>query len=64
MNLKTLLDTAPWDWPRDAANTFRNTLIDRRADESDRLIAAELAGYSTVINDDLADAHAPKALPR
>jgi hypothetical protein len=56
MNLKTLLDTPPWDWPRDAVKTFRNALIDRRANESDRLIAAELAGDFTVISDDLADA--------
>jgi hypothetical protein len=56
MDLKTLLDTPPWDWPRDAAKTFRNALIDRHANESDRLIAAELAGDFTVISDDLADA--------
>jgi hypothetical protein len=34
---------------------FRKILIDQRADESDRLVAAELAGDFTVINDDLAD---------
>ena len=33
---------------------FRKTLIDRRADESDRLIAAELAGDTIVMNDDMA----------
>jgi hypothetical protein len=56
MNLKTMLDTPPWDWPRDAAKTIRNALIDRRANASNRLIAAELAGDFTVISDDLADA--------
>src|SRR5580704_8565810 len=56
MDLKTLLDTPPWDWPRDAGRTFRKILIDHRATESDRLAAAELAGDFTVINDDLADA--------
>lgn len=35
---------------------FQTILNDRRARESDRLVAAELAGDSTVINDDLADA--------
>src|SRR6266851_7949939 len=55
MDLKTLLDTPPWDWPRDAGRMFRKILIDQRADESDRLVAAELAGDFTVINDDLAD---------
>jgi hypothetical protein len=33
---------------------FQKTLIDQRGDESDRLVAAELAGDFTVINDDLA----------
>ena len=55
MDLKTLLDTPPWDWPTDAGRMFQKILIDQRADESDRLVAAELAGDFTVINDDLAD---------
>jgi hypothetical protein len=54
MDLKTLLDIPPWDWPRDAGRTFRKILIDRGANQSDRLLAAELAGDFTVINDDLA----------
>ena len=54
MDLKTLVDTPPWYWPRDAGRTFQKILIDRRANESDRLVAAELAGDLTVINDDLA----------
>jgi hypothetical protein len=56
MELKTLLDTPPWDWPRDAENIFEQTLIDDRANELERLVAAELAGDLTVINDKLADA--------
>jgi hypothetical protein len=56
MDLKTLLDTPPWDWPRDAGSMLLKTLVDQRANESDRLVAAELAGDFTVINDDLADA--------
>jgi hypothetical protein len=56
MDLKTLLDTPPWDWPQNAGKQFKRVLLDPRADGSDRLIAAELAGYSTAINDDLADA--------
>jgi hypothetical protein len=55
MDLKTLLDTPPWDWPTDAGNMFQKILADRRANESDRLVAVELAGDLTVINDDLAD---------
>jgi hypothetical protein len=54
MDLKTLQDTPPWDWPRDAGKRFQKVLVNRRAPESDRLIAAELAGDSTVINDELA----------
>jgi hypothetical protein len=56
VDLKTLIDTPPWDWPRDAGKMFQKILNDRRSQESDRLMAAELAGDSTVINDDLADA--------
>ena len=56
MNLKTLLETPPWEWPIDAGQTFRKILADQRADESDRLVAAELAGDLVVINDDLAEA--------
>ena len=56
MDLKTLQDTPPWDWPRDAGKKFQEILIDHQANETDRLIAAELAGCLTVINDQLADA--------
>jgi hypothetical protein len=55
MDLKTFLDTPPWDWPRDAGRTFWRILVDQRASESDRLVAAELAGDFTVINNDLAE---------
>jgi hypothetical protein len=55
MDLKILLDTPPWEWPRDAGKRFQEILIDRRANESDRLVAAELAGDLTVINDELTD---------
>ena len=56
MDLKALQDTPPWDWPRDAGKKFQEILIDHQANETDRLIAAELAGDLTVINDQLADA--------
>src|SRR6202795_3179071 len=55
MDLKTLQDTPPWDWPRDAGERFQEVLIDRRANESDRLAAAELAGDLVVMNDELAE---------
>jgi hypothetical protein len=55
MDLKAFLDTPPWDWPTDAGRTFGRILADQGASESDRLVAAELAGDLTVINNDLAD---------
>uniref|UniRef100_Q01VL1 PBS lyase HEAT domain protein repeat-containing protein n=1 Tax=Solibacter usitatus (strain Ellin6076) TaxID=234267 RepID=Q01VL1_SOLUE len=54
MDLKLLQDTPPWDWPPDAAKVFKKTLLDRKADAADRLIAAEMAGNMVAINDDLA----------
>jgi hypothetical protein len=56
IDLKILQDTPPWDWPLDAGKTFLQFLTDPRASESDRLIAAELAGDYVVINDELAEA--------
>jgi uncharacterized protein (UPF0147 family) len=56
MDLKTLQDTPPWDWPSDAGKKFQKILIDRQANENDRLIAARLAGDLTVMNNELADA--------
>jgi hypothetical protein len=56
MDLNLLRDTPPWDWPKDVRKTFLNLLKDRLAPPSDRLIAAELAGDFTAINDDLAHA--------
>jgi len=55
-DLKALLDTPPWDWPSDAGRIFHKILTDSNASESDRLIAARLAGDFTVINDALSDA--------
>ena len=56
MDLNLLRDTPPWDWPKDVRKTFLNLLKDRLAPPSDRLIAADLAGDFTAINDDLAHA--------
>jgi hypothetical protein len=55
MKLKTFTDTPPWEWPEDADKIFLEALRNDQADESERLLAAELAGDSTVINDELAD---------
>ncbi len=56
MHLNTLLKTPPWEWPQDAGELILETLVDKQAKEPDRLIAAELAGESVVINDALAGA--------
>jgi hypothetical protein len=56
MNLKTLKDTPPWEWPEGAGKLFLSIFRDDKAKESDRVVAAELAGDYTVINDELANA--------
>ncbi len=56
MDLKVLKDAAPWDWPKDADRVLLEILGDERADETERLLAAELAGCFTVVNDELAGA--------
>lgn len=56
MDIKTLKETPPWEWPSDAGKTLMKVLRNHRADASDRLVAAEMAGDSTVINDELAEA--------
>jgi len=55
MDLKTLLDTPPWDWPRDTGKILQKILSDGRAEESDRVAAAQLAGNLVVIDDEVAD---------
>lgn len=55
MDMKTLKHTPPWEWPKDVGKIFLGILRDERAAESDRLLAAELAGDYTAINDELAD---------
>jgi len=56
MNIMNLNDIPPWEWPPNADKMFLDILQDDRADGSERLLAAELAGDSTVICDELADA--------
>ena len=53
MDVKTLYDTPPWDWPDGANTVFLGILLDGQAAESDRLLAAELAGNFTVIDEEL-----------
>jgi len=56
MDLKTLENMPPWEWPEDAGALFLETLRNEQADEEDRLLAAELGGDYVVINDELAEA--------
>lgn len=56
MNIMTLKDIPPWEWPSNADQIILETLCDEKASESDRLLAVELAGDSTVICDELAEA--------
>jgi hypothetical protein len=52
----TLKDIPPWEWPPNADKVILEVLDDDRADGSERFLAVELAGDSTVICDELADA--------
>ena len=56
MDLTILKDTSPWDWPQGASQQFLDILRDDGATETDRLLAAEMAGEFTVINEALVGA--------
>ena len=56
MDLRTLRKIPPWEWPEGAGKMFRDILRDGQAAEADRLLAAELAGDFTVINEELVGA--------
>lgn len=56
MDLNTLKDTPPWEWPESAGKLFLEVLTSDEADVSDRITAADLAGDFTVVNDELAHA--------
>jgi hypothetical protein len=55
MNLKTLSDIPPWDWPEGTGKMLLDILRNHAAGEADLLLATELAGDCIVINDELAD---------
>lgn len=56
MNLTTLKDIPPWDWPEGTGKMLLDILRDARSSGSDLLLATELAGNFTVIDDELVDA--------
>jgi hypothetical protein len=53
MNIHTLNDIPPWEWPEDAGEFISKVLREKNAPVSDRVLAAELAGENVVMNDDL-----------
>ena len=54
MDLMQLARIPIWEWPPNGGNVLHAVLDDRQAGESDRLLAAELAGEVPIIDDDLA----------
>jgi hypothetical protein len=56
MDVKALRNIPPWEWPEGSGKMFLDILRDGQAAEADRLLAAELAGDFTVINDELVGA--------
>src|SRR5882672_1145678 len=54
MNVRTLSEIPPWEWPKSARKILRDALTNRQSPEADRVTAAELAGDLVVMNDDLA----------
>jgi hypothetical protein len=54
MNVRTLSDIPPWEWPENARKVITDALANHRAKEEDRVIGAELAGDLIVMNEDLA----------
>ena len=55
MDLEFFEKVPSWEWPEGAGEFFLEVLQDDQAGESDRILAAELAGDFTVINNELAD---------
>jgi len=53
---KTLQNTPSWEWPADAGKSLRAVLADGGAAHADRILAADLAGEFSVLDDELAGA--------
>jgi hypothetical protein len=53
MDLRTLSETPPWEWPEGTGERLLAVLRDDRAGEADLRLAAELAGDITVVNDEM-----------
>lgn len=55
MDLRTLKDTPPWDWPEDTGTELLGILRGEQAEDADRLLATELAGDFVVIDEELVE---------
>lgn len=56
MDLNVLNEAPPYDWPQNAGKLILEFLADGQADAADRILAAELTGDYTVIDDELVEA--------
>jgi hypothetical protein len=56
LNLKSLTDIPPYDWPENAKVPILETLADKGASAEDRLLAAELAAEFVIIGPDVVEA--------
>lgn len=56
MDITTLAEIPPWEWPEEAADHLLSTLHNEEIEESRRFLAAELAGEVSIINDEVAEA--------
>jgi uncharacterized protein (UPF0147 family) len=56
MDMKALKNTPPWDWPEGTPEKLVSVLRNKQAAEPDRVLATEMAGDFTVVNDELVEA--------
>lgn len=54
MDISTLAELAPWDWPEEAATAIRAALESDDTPAEDRELAAEMAGELVVMDDEMA----------
>jgi len=54
MDIASLCDLPPWEWPKNAATAITRILKDRGSPARDRLVAANLAGELVVMDDRMA----------
>ena len=54
MDISTLAELAPWDWPEEAAEAIRAALESNDTPAEERELAAEMAGELVVMDDEMA----------